>query len=189
MKTPHTEYNMVYASSPAVHKDYLILPQVAAVLVNKYMLRDFKIHVTIPNYAISDFNRKLEKYDVREYFVNHGFMNHSELTKVYLQCDLGLFPSLLETFSGTLLEYMYFKLPIVASNLNFNREVAGNAALYFEPHNAEDFAAKIFELYSNVDVKQILLENAKTRLAIYSNNTNKYLETIDFLQSAAQYVE
>ena len=188
MKTPHTEYNMVYASSPAVHKDYLILPQVASVLVNKYMLRDFKIHVTIPNYAISDFYRKLEKYDVREYFVNHGFMNHSELTKVYLLCDIGLFPSLLETFSGTLLEYMYFKLPIVASNLNFNREVAGNAALYFEPHNAEDLAAKIFEAYSNDAVKQVLLENAKTRLAIYSNNTNKYLETIDFLQFVARNV-
>ena len=186
VKTPHTEYNMVYASSPSVHKDYLILPQVASILIQKYGMKCFKIHVTIPEYASEGFLKRIKQYSVEECFVNHGFMNHSELTHVYLLCDLGLFPSLLETFSGTLLEYMYFKLPIVASNLNFNREVAGNAALYFEPHNAEDLAAKIFEAYSNDAVKQVLLENAKTRLAIYSNNTNKYLETIDFLQSVVQ---
>jgi len=189
VKTPHTEYNMVYASSPAVHKDYLILPQVASILINKYGIKGFKIHVTIPESIGEVFLKKIKQYNIEEYFVNHGFMNHDDLIKVYLLCDLGLFPSLLETFSGTLLEYMYFKLPIIASDLDFNREVAENAAQYFEAHNAEDLAAKIYEVYSNDDIKQSLLENAQMRLTFYSNNNNKYSETIGFLKWVVQHLK
>ena len=185
-KTPHEGFNMVYASSPAVHKDYLLLPQVASILKNQYGLNDFKIHVTIPDNTNAEFSKRIQKYQVDDCFVKHGFMSHDKLIKVYLQCDMGLFPSLLETFSGTLLEYMYFKLPIVASDLDFNREVTEDAAIYFKPHSAQDLASKIYEVYSNREIEQKLLDKAKERLLLYSNNSDKYLETVGFLQRVDQ---
>lgn len=184
---PHKGYNMVYASSPAYHKDFMILPQVASIL-KKQGMDDFKIHYTIPQggAVLPAFMEQLRAYDVENYFINHGFVNRQELAVLFSQCDLGLFPSLLETFSATLLEYMYFQLPIVASDLDFNREVAEKAAEYFIPHDAEDMARKIYQVYSDENLRDSLLEQAKTQLAKYSNNTDKYGETVDFLRKVAK---
>ena len=189
-KVPHDGINMVYASSPAAHKDYLILPQVASILKKRYAMKAFKIHFTVPEYAteLPEFNRRLAEYDVVDCFENHGYLKQEELAKVFSQCDIGLFPSLLETFSGTLLEYMHFKLPIVASDLDFNREVADDAAIYFIPHDAEDFAKQIYTVYSNEGLRNSLLIKADQRLSLYSNNSDKYKETVGFLQIVATKV-
>jgi len=187
-KKQHEGFNMVYASSPAVHKDYLILPEVASILINRFAMKDFKIHYTLPDnvkeYPI--LMSLIKHYDVENYFVNHGYLNQSDLAEVFKQSDLGLFPSLLETFSGTLLEYMYFRLPIIASDFDFNKEVAEDAAVYFSPHNAEDMAKKIYKVYSDDNLRVSLLKNAKERLIRYSNNADKYGETIGFLRKAAE---
>lgn len=184
---PHKGYNMVYASSPAYHKDFMILPKVASVL-KQLGMRDFKIHYTIPLNAavLPAFMEQLRVYDVDNYFVNHGFINRQELADLFLQCDMGLFPSLLETFSATLLEYMYFQLPIVASDLDFNREVADKGAEYFIPHNAEDMAKKIYKVYDDKTLQVSLLGQAKTQLLKYFNNTDKYGETVSFLHKVAK---
>ena len=184
-KFTHEGFNMVYVSSPSVHKDYMLLPQVASILISKYGMKDFKMHVTVPDYCSSNFMKCLDDYHVQDYFVNHGFLGLEELIQNYLQCDMGLFPSLLETFSATLLEYMYFRLPIVASDLDFNKEVTGDAAIYFEPHNAEDFAQKIYQVYSNDSLRHILLDKAKKRLSYYKNNADKFSETVRFLREVA----
>lgn len=186
-KVAHDDFNMVYASSPAVHKDYLILPQVANLLINKFGMKNFKIHYTIPDYAneLPILNELMKRYGVEDYFENHGFLNRDNLAELYSKCDLGLFPSLLETFSVTLLEYMYFKMPIVATNLDFNKEVAEDAAIYFEPHNAEDFAEKIYSVYNDRNLKLNLLKNAEVRLSKYSNNSDKFKETVNFLREVA----
>ena len=181
-KISHKGFNMVYISSPSVHKDYLLLPYVALILVKRYDIKDFKIHITLPDYCSSVFKQLIDVNDLSNYFVNHGFLNSNELIDLYRQCDLGLFPSLLETFSATLLEYMYFSLPIVASDLDFNKEVTDNAALYFEPHNAEDMAEKIYQLYSNKALTQVLLDNASLRLSYFTDNSAKYSETVQFLK-------
>lgn len=186
-KVPHSGVNMVYASSPSVHKDYLLLPQVAYELAQNYNFKDFKIHISIPEYANAEFKRRTKEYNVEAFFINHGFMNHLDLAKLYLQCDLGLFPSLLETFSATLLEYMYFELPIIASDLDFNKEIAGDAALYFKPHDAKDMAASIYRLVSGQIMSQQLLIIAKNKLANYLDNTAKYNDTVDFLNQVVEW--
>lgn len=187
-KIGHEGYDMIYVAAPARHKDILLLPHVASILVNKYKMSGFKIHVTIPfgnEEALNLFNTEIRKYDVEEVFVNHGYVTQDDLISLYPRCDLGLFPSLLETFSATLLEYMYFQLPIVASDLDFNREVAVSAAEYFKPHDAEEMATKIYNVYSEENLREALLEHAKVQLAKYSNNTDKYGETVSFLQKVA----
>ena len=187
-KTPHHGFEMVYASSPAVHKDYLILPRVASILRDKYGMKDFRIHVTLPESTsqLPLFMASLKEYGVEDCFVNHGYQNQEDLSRIFSQCDLGLFPSLLETFSVTLLEYMYFNLPIVASDLDFNKEVAGDAAVYFNPHDEDDFASVIFRVFSDPCLREVLLHNAESKLARYLNNSDKYKETTRFLRHVAE---
>ena len=185
-KIEHEGFNMIYTTSPSTHKDYMLLPKVASLLVYQYGMKDFKIHVTVPKYCSSIFLNKQKQYHVEGYFVNHGFLENKELIQCYLQSDLGLFPSLLETFSATLLEYMYFHLPIVASELGFNLEVTKDAAVYFKPHNAEDMAEKIYQVYSNGSLKEELIKKGQNRLTLFNSNSNKFSETIGFLRRVAQ---
>ena len=184
-KTKHEGFNMIYTTSPSTHKDYMLLPKVASILAFKYGMSDFKIHVTVPKYCSSLFLSEQKKHQVEDYFVNHGILEKEELIRCYLQSDLGLFPSLLETFSATLLEYMFFHLPIVASRLDFNTEVTKDAAVYFEPHNAEDMAEKIYQVYTCRDLQEELIRRGQNRLNLFNSNADKYSETIDFLKLIA----
>lgn len=186
-KKSHDGFNMVYASSPAIHKDYMILPKVASILVNKYGITDFTIHYTIPEHStrLTGLMKSIDEYGVTNYFVNHGCLAQDDLAALLSRSDLGLFPSLLETFSVTLLQYMYFKLPIIASELDFNKEVAADAAIYFRPHDAEAFAEKIALLYRDPSLQEMMLINANKRLKMYSNATDKYNETVAFLIKVA----
>ena len=54
---------------------------------------------------------------------------------------LFVFPSYLETFGHPLLEAMASDVPLVAADIPVFREVAGDAALYADPHRPEALAS------------------------------------------------
>jgi glycosyltransferase involved in cell wall biosynthesis len=43
------------------------------------------------------------------------------------------------------------QLPILAADAASNREIAGNAAFYFDPHDLDDLATKLLALLRNGD--------------------------------------
>jgi glycosyltransferase involved in cell wall biosynthesis len=61
--------------------------------------------------------------------------NDNILSNCYSQADLFIFPSLYEGFGLPLLESMGHKCPVVCSNNSSLPEVAGNAAIYFNPYD------------------------------------------------------
>ena len=104
---------------------------------------------------------------------------------LYLKCDIGFFASLLETFSATLLEYMYFRLPMVATDLPFNVEVTKDAALYFQPKDVEDAAAKLNELIEKPELRKKLLLHSEERMKSFIDFEEHYNHKIDFLMACA----
>jgi glycosyltransferase involved in cell wall biosynthesis len=53
-----------------------------------------------------------------------------------------------EGFGIPLVEAMQKGLPVVVSNLEIFREVAGDAGLFFDPNNPQDLAEKLIQLDS-----------------------------------------
>lgn len=188
-KSPHQGLNVVYVANSSAHKNISIVVDVAYFLLHYYHISDFKIILTIPNNASvfwEDIKKIAEEKGVSHTICNVGYQKQSELALLYQKCDIGFFPSLLETFSATLLEYMFFGLPIVASDFEFNKEVAKDAALYFEPKNAEDAASKISELYFNGELRHSFVEKGKMRVRHYSDFSSYVKETISFLELIAK---
>lgn len=72
-----------------------------------------------------------------------GFMPDPELAALYKNAACFVFPSLEEGFGIPLLEAMVFKCALVCSDIPVFREVAGNAATYFDPKSVEDLALKL----------------------------------------------
>jgi glycosyltransferase involved in cell wall biosynthesis len=75
--------------------------------------------------------------ETRSWSVNVGPLRVSQMPALYRACSGTVFSSLNECFSVTPLEALSCSSPLVASNRHFVREVAGEAAVYFDPHSPQ----------------------------------------------------
>lgn len=80
--------------------------------------------------------RSIRARGLEDRIVNVGPVAQEDLAALYGACDALLHPTLLESFSSAYLEAMHFGLPIATSDLDFAREVCGDAAAYFDPWDA-----------------------------------------------------
>ena len=72
-----------------------------------------------------------------------GPLSREQTERLYLDSDIFVFPSLTESFGFPMAEAMSYGLPIVASDTPVNREICGEAAVYFSPLNPEDLARQV----------------------------------------------
>jgi len=70
-------------------------------------------------------------------------LGRQQVQELYREGDLFVFPSLCESFGHPTVEAMAHGLPVVASDTPVNREVCGDAAVYFSPFSAEDLAQQV----------------------------------------------
>jgi glycosyltransferase involved in cell wall biosynthesis len=102
---------------------------------------------------------------LEERIVNIGPLRQDELAPVYRACDALLHPTLLESFSSAYLEAMHFGLPILTSDLDFAREVCGDAASYFDPWNAAAIKDAVLALRADPARSVELVRRGAARLA------------------------
>ena len=97
-----------------------------------------------------------------------GFVADSELTTLYENASLYVFPSLYEGFGLPPLEAMGFGVPVASSNRSCLPEVLGEAALYFDPENYEQMAEVMHLGLSDEDVKLELKQRGRENLKRFS---------------------
>lgn len=188
-RKPSKTTDILYVASPAPHKNIEIVPKVAQILKYEYGLKDFRFLITIPPEdagIASSITNSARELSVENEVVNIGGKTQKELVELYESAVIGFFPSVLETFSATLLEYMYFKLPIVSSDKAFNAEVVGDAALLFKATNAQQAAEAIFSILTNIVLRDTLKEKAEQRIKEYLDYGEHYKRTIDFFKTITE---
>ena len=93
-----------------------------------------------------------------------GFVNDADLRALYSGARVYVCPSLYEGFGFTVLEAMACGTPIVCSSATSLPEVAGKAALYFDPHKPEEMAAQLLRALSDDAVRASLIANGRSNL-------------------------
>lgn len=88
-------------------------------------------------------------------------------------------PSTIEGLSIVMMEAASFRLPIIASNIDANREFLQNDAIYVRPENENDLVVAIEEAVSNPEILE-QLRNA---------NYKKIVDTYTWDKVAMRYVE
>lgn len=83
--------------------------------------------------------------------INVGPVAVDQLGSIYRACTGTVFTSLLETFSVTPLEAMAAGSSLVASDRDFVRDVAGEAAFYVDPLSPESVAAGVNAVLEDAD--------------------------------------
>lgn len=88
-----------------------------------------------------------------EVLENAGEVDAAGVSALYDSLDIFAFPSLVESFGFPLVEAMAKGVPIVAADTPSNREIAGNAGLYFQPTDAEALAGILGQLIDNASLR------------------------------------
>lgn len=100
--------------------------------------------------------------------------NDSELAYAYQNAICFVYPSLYEGFGIPILESYENCCPVVLSNASCFPEVAGDAALYFEPYDVDGMRNCIIQLIENADLREKMIVKGTERLKYFSwDNTAK----------------
>jgi len=144
----------------------------------------FKFYVTLPyeGKEVKLFWALVKKYKVGKNIINCGVLRISECIDLYNKSDIVFLPTLLETFSATYPEAMYMDKPILTTDLDFARDVCGDAAIYFEPRSATDAAKKLFFLATDNELCEKLIMNGKKRLKSLPTPHQKFGMLISWIQ-------
>lgn len=97
-----------------------------------------------------------------------GFLPDEQAAWLYRRAKAFVLPSFMEGFGLPALEAMAQGTPIVSTNTTCSPEVYGDAAHYFDPHNAADMARAINDVLKNPKLRAKLLQNGKQQVAQYS---------------------
>jgi len=99
---------------------------------------------------------------------NVGEVDAAAISRLYDSLDVFAFPSLVESFGFPLVEAMAKGLPIVAADTPSNRELAGEAGLYFAPTDAESLARIIGEFIDSAPLREARAAAAFNRAQDFS---------------------
>jgi glycosyltransferase involved in cell wall biosynthesis len=124
----------------------------------------YRIIVTLaPNQhpGAKHFLKNIETEGLTDIILNAGVVKMSDVPKWYKATQALLLPTLLESFSGTYIEAMHFERPIFTSNLDFAKEVCGDAAYYFDPMNPDNILQVIENAFNNPNEMAIKVELGK----------------------------
>ncbi len=87
-----------------------------------------------------------------------GWVPREELYSLYERARAFVYPSAFEGFGMPVLEAMAAGIPVACSDIPPLREVAGNAALYFDPLNEDSIAAAIERVMSDAQMQERLAQ-------------------------------
>lgn len=94
-----------------------------------------------------------------------GYVSDQDLVNYLANASVFVYPSLYEGFGLPILEAFNFMVPVACSNISSFSEVAGDAAVYFDPLSENSIATGITEALAN---KNKLISNGTKQLAKFS---------------------
>jgi glycosyltransferase involved in cell wall biosynthesis len=97
-----------------------------------------------------------------------GFVESEWMPALYTHADLFVYPSLYEGFGLQALEAMAYQIPVAISNVSALPEIAGDAAIQFDPVSPGNMAEVIYKALSDQAIRTSLIAKGQQRLKIFS---------------------
>ncbi|NYH87726.1 glycosyltransferase [Actinopolymorpha rutila] len=167
---------LLYVARAYAHKNHELLGQVGEELTRRGQDVEFAV-------TLSEEEWKARTLRFRCHCVNLGPLPVSGLAKAYAQADAVVFPSLLEAFSAAPVEGVAAGRVVFASDRDFVRTTCGDAVVYADPLDPDDWADRIEEwLRSPEAVEATIREAAQAMLDSMSGpgeRAREYVRIID----------
>jgi glycosyltransferase involved in cell wall biosynthesis len=108
----------------------------------------------------------MKELGIEDRVIITGYVAEDMKTAILASASVLVYPSLYEGFGLPILEAFAVGLPVVSCNNSALAEVAGDAAVYVDPHDPESIAEGLIEA-RKADVAARLRENGTARLTLY----------------------
>lgn len=159
---------ILYVGNAYPHKNLERMIIAFGKVVSEYLL-DYQLVIAGKK---DSFHKRLEE-TVLEAGLNQrvlftDFVTDQQLSGLYKNASLYVFPSLSEGFGLPPLEAMLHGLPVASSNLTCMPEILGDAALYFDPKNVDEMAQVIVKLLTDEKLRLKLAKRGKLQAKKYS---------------------
>lgn len=110
----------------------------------------------------------VKKYNLQDKIIFPGFIDEEDKAAVIKAADLFCFPSFYEGFGIPILEAMSVGTPVIASNILPHKEIASDAALFFDPNDFQELADKLLYLINNEEARQDLIRKGSEQVKNFS---------------------
>ena len=107
--------------------------------------------------------------------------SYGTLPNLYRSADIFVFPSYTESFGHPLVEAMASGLPIVAADVPVNRELCGDAAIYFSVFDPVDCAKAIRQVAGDKELREKLraISIARAQSFVWKNHALQLVEAFN----------
>lgn len=113
-------------------------------------------------------HRRIARSAFRDKIHVAGYAAQPQALDLYRAAEVFVYPSLAEGFGLPVAEAMACGTPVVASDIEALREVAGDAAVYAAPRDAAGFAREIERLLEDAAARESLQEAGVHRAALFT---------------------
>lgn len=183
LKKQDSIVNIFVPSAFYPHKNLEILIHVAELLVNKHQFKfifNFLISADSPEWK--RFIQLATAKHISHCFSTYGVVPNERMKTLYEKNDLIILPTLAEASTAVYPESFVSKRVLLTSDIDFARELCGDAAIYFNPHDSKDITDKILNIAFNQREKNLLISNGVRQLSIsYLSPADKWQKQRDMI--------
>ena len=159
---------LLYAGVWCRHKNVLGLISAFKLLKNKYNVKQKLVLLGEEDKNYQVVNRTIEELGLAEDIIRPGFLPFKDLPAIFAGASVYVLPSFREGFGLTPLEAMSQGTPVVASKATCLPEILEDAAIYFNPHDYQDMADKIYRLLTDNNLRNSLISRGQAITSRYS---------------------
>jgi len=156
---------------PAVtwqHKNHLTLLSALAILRDRYYLRVQLICSSQKGGFFPTINKHIRELGLNDQVRFLGFVSPLELQCLYQLCRSLIFPTKFEGFGMPLLEAFLAGAPAACSNVTCLPELAGDAALLFDPGSPSEIAEAIRRLWTDGVLRATLADRGRRNVSHFT---------------------
>lgn len=177
---------LIYPANFWKHKNHEMLLTAFGIACNSGIEKEIKLVCTgAPGERQEWLKRAARAMGLDERVIFPGYLPNDELAVLMANAVGMVFPSLYEGFGLPVIEAMAFGIPVACSNTRSLPEVAGDAALLFDPRSPEKMAESIISLTTDHRLREQLVRAGQLRAAEFSDSRQMAMDYWALFQKAA----
>lgn len=118
--------------------------------------------------SLKQVNRMIKQYHLEQAVIRPGHLEDEELIAFYNLATCYVQPSLYEGFGIPLLQSFACGTPVISSNRGSLKEVGGDAAVFFDPTNLDQFVKIVREILEDKSLQLKLSKLGLKQAALFS---------------------
>lgn len=186
----HPDRYLLYPANFWAHKNHAMLLTAFGIYRSQHPDADMRVVCPgVPNQSMDYLREAAAGMGLGPFVTFPGFVSRSDLAALFRACRAVVFPSLYEGFGMPVLEGLSLGKPVACSSVTSLPEVAGDAALSFNPRNPYDVARCIGRVLHDDELRRVLGARGPQRAALFGDADDmaaKYAALIQDVWSRAQ---